>query len=299
MHPISYHPSGNNTTDILFSIIIPSWNNLALAQLCVDSIKKNSRYKHQVILHLNEGNDGTKDWAVEQELDHTHSAENVGVCYGMNAAYSLAKAEYIVFMNDDMYACPDWDFYLKEQIDKFKDHLFYVSGTLIEPKESGNVCVCAPYNFGSSAADFKEKELLEKYTSINKEDWNGASWPPSLLHRKTWDLIGGFSVEFTPGMYSDPDICMKLWHAGVRQFVGVGKSKVYHFMSKSTGKLKKKVKVSGKQTFLNKWGITSRILQKHYLRMGTRYKGALTQPDLTATYKSDMLRNKIKKIFTI
>lgn len=298
MYPISYYPSKNNTHDFLFSIIIPSWNNLALTQLCIESIKKNSHYKHQIILHLNEGNDGSTQWAAANDIDYTHSIENVGICYGMNAAYSLAKAEYIVFMNDDMYACPDWDFYLKEQIDKFPDHLFYISGTLIEPKESGNACVCAPFNFGESVETFKEKELLEKFRSIEKQDWNGASWPPSLMHRKTWDLIGGFSVEFSPGMYSDPDICMKLWQAGVRQFIGVGKSKVYHFMSKSTGKLKKKAKVDGKKTFLNKWGITSRILQKHYLRLGTPYKGALTEPEMTSELKSDMLRNKVKKLFT-
>jgi len=40
-----------------FSILIPTWNNLNFLKLCIDSLKKNSRYKHQIIVHINEGND--------------------------------------------------------------------------------------------------------------------------------------------------------------------------------------------------------------------------------------------------
>ena len=38
----------------MFSIIIPTWNNLDFAKLCVESIRKNSAYQHQVILHVND-----------------------------------------------------------------------------------------------------------------------------------------------------------------------------------------------------------------------------------------------------
>ncbi len=30
------------------------------------------------------------------------------------------------------------------------------------------------------------------------------------------------SEEFSPGMYSDPDLSMKLWQEGVRYFKGIG-----------------------------------------------------------------------------
>ena len=33
----------------MFSILIPTWNNLALLQLCVRSIRENSAYHHQNI----------------------------------------------------------------------------------------------------------------------------------------------------------------------------------------------------------------------------------------------------------
>jgi len=46
----------------LFSIMIPSWNNLAYLQLCINSIRKHSFYPHEIIVHINEGKDGSLEW---------------------------------------------------------------------------------------------------------------------------------------------------------------------------------------------------------------------------------------------
>src|SRR5690606_30878959 len=93
----------------MFSIIIPTWNNLAFVKLCVASIKKNSALAHQIILHINDGKDGTLEWAKSNNIDYTHTHENVGVCIAVNTAAGLATQDYIVYMNDDMYVCPQWD----------------------------------------------------------------------------------------------------------------------------------------------------------------------------------------------
>ena len=34
----------------MFSILIPTWNNLELLKLCVHSIRENSGYSHQIIV---------------------------------------------------------------------------------------------------------------------------------------------------------------------------------------------------------------------------------------------------------
>ena len=46
----------------LFSIVIPTWNNLAFLKLCIQSIQRNSYYNHQIIVHVNDGSDGTLEW---------------------------------------------------------------------------------------------------------------------------------------------------------------------------------------------------------------------------------------------
>ena len=42
----------------MFSIIIPSYNNLNYLKL-YKSIINNSKFNHQIIVHVNEGTDGT------------------------------------------------------------------------------------------------------------------------------------------------------------------------------------------------------------------------------------------------
>ena len=45
-----------------FSIIIPTYNNINYLKLCIDSLKKNSKFNHEYIFHVNDGSDGTLDY---------------------------------------------------------------------------------------------------------------------------------------------------------------------------------------------------------------------------------------------
>ncbi|MES2654310.1 MAG: glycosyltransferase [Bacteroidota bacterium] len=266
---ILFNPQQVTNTDAVFSIVIPSWNNLAMLQFCIAAIHKNSHFKHQIIIHVNEGTDGTLEWVKQQGFDYTHSAENAGVCYAMNAMVTLAKTDYILFLNDDMYVCPNWDLPLWNEVKKQSDNLWYFSGTMIEPTFSGNKCAIAPFDFGNNPTNFKEKELLAFIAKLQLSDWFGASWPPSLVHKTLFNKIGGYSEEFSPGMYSDPDFSMKLWNAGVRNFKGLGNSLVYHFQSKSTGRV---VRNDGRKQFAAKWGVPSSYFYKHVLLLGEKYE---------------------------
>ena len=52
----------------MFSIIIPTYNNLKYLKICLESLKKNSFYKHEIILHINEGSDGTLEFANKEKI---------------------------------------------------------------------------------------------------------------------------------------------------------------------------------------------------------------------------------------
>src|SRR5580698_8310062 len=104
-----YKKKRSHSNNPVFSILIPSWNNLSYLQLCIGSILKNSRFTHQVIVHINEGTDGTLDWIESQPgIDYTYSSKNIGICYALNLGRDLIRTDYIIYMNDDMYACPGW-----------------------------------------------------------------------------------------------------------------------------------------------------------------------------------------------
>ena len=57
----------------MFSIIIPTFNNLDYLKLCINSIKKNSTFQHEIIVHVNEGIDGTTQYLKDQKIKTTFS----------------------------------------------------------------------------------------------------------------------------------------------------------------------------------------------------------------------------------
>jgi len=277
-----------NTSENIFSILLPSWNNLPYLQLCIDSINKHSQHKHQIIVIINEGKDGTLEWVQSQEnLDYIYSAKNLGICIGLNKAAALAQTNYLLYINDDMYVLPDWDNILWEEIRQIGHNNFMLSATMIEPSETGNPCVVVQ-DYGNRIETFQEEKLLKEFIQFKKQDWNGSTWPPNVMHKSIWDQVGGMSEEFSPGMYSDPDLSMKFWQVGVRYFKGLGKSKVYHFGSRSTKRLKKNV---GREIFLKKWKITSGTFSKHYLSRGKKFLGELPEAKIPLFVK---LKNYLK-----
>lgn len=278
-------------TNYEYSILIPTWNNLAYLQLCLKSIRNNSYYRSQIIVIINEGKDGTTEWIEQQDdIDHIRFPTNVGICYALNLARSIVKSKFIVYLNDDMYVLPNWDLVLFNEIKLLGTKCFLLSATMIEPVFTGNKSVVVR-DYGQDLIHFDEEKLLDEYTSIHKDDWSGSTWPPTVVHRDIWDLVGGYSIEFSPGLGSDPDFSRKLLEVGVRHFKGVGKSLVYHFVSKSTSRINGN---NGRKTFFLKWNLTQGQFRDHYIRLGQPY-APLNPPDKMGYF--DKIKNKFRKMF--
>jgi hypothetical protein len=75
-------------------------------------------------------------------------------------------------------------------------------------------------------------------------------------------MVGGYSLEFSPGMSSDDDLMMKFCVAGCRTFRIVGAARFYHFGCKSTGRIKHNL---GGRIFVMKWGITQIEFHRLYM----------------------------------
>ena len=277
----------------MISIVIPTYNNLDYLKLCLKSLKKNSSFNHEIIIHINEGSDGTLDFIKNNSYKYTSSEDNIGLCSSINKAAKLVSNQYILYSHDDMYFCPNWDKVLLDEVKSLNHDDFYLSGTMIEPNSGHIVC-----DFGIDLDTFKEDELLSKYKNINFYDHQGTHFAPHLVSKKMWDKVGGFSEEFNPGIGSDPDFNMKLWREGVRIFKGLNDFKVYHFGSLTTRKKKNFIQNRGDKTFLKKWGFSTKFFKKYYLKSKTKYEGPLNEPKKTFNYFLDLLICKIRLFLT-
>jgi len=281
----------------MFSIIIPTFNNIQYLKKCIESIRKNSTYNHEIIPHVNEGSDGTIDYLKENNIEYTFTNYNSGICKGMNMAAKKANTEFLLYAHDDFYFCPKWDLVLKNELDKIKHKNFYLSGTMVN---NGQITL----DCGSNLETFDEKRLLSKISDANYYDFQGSTWAPHLIHKETWDKVGGFSEEFFPGTGSDPDLNMKLWKEGVRIFKGINDFKVYHFGSIVTRKYKNHPTIKtesgsrGAKIFLLKWGITIKFFKKFILNSDTKYLGELIDPKKDINYLLQLMLCKLNYLYT-
>ena len=277
----------------MISIIIPTFNNLDYLKLAIKSIKKNSKLQNEIILHINEGTDGTLDYVKKNNYKFTYSEINDGICVGCNKAASISKYDLILYAHDDMYFLPNWDLNLINEYKSLKTKKFYLSSIMIngDPKLNGHLNL----NAGDTVNNFDEDYLLTNYQNLHHNDFQGSTWAPHLIHKDIWNRVGGFSEEFNPGDGSDPDLCLKLWSIGVRVFICIGNFKVYHFESVTIRK-SKLIKNNGTKKFLLNWGFNPRFFRKYYLRGENRdiYNGPLSDPNFTLQMFIDLSINKLK-----
>ena len=290
-----------------FSIIVPTFNNLEYLKLCIDSIKKNSKYNHEIIVHNNGEKEPTNSYLQENKILFTYSGNNIGITGGVNTGAKIASTDYIVYAHDDFYFLPEWDLNWISEIKKLKNNYFYLSGTMVQ---NGQI----NYDCGDTLENFDEQKLLSNYKNINYHDFQGSTWAPHIIHKNLWNRVGGFSEEFFPGTGSDPDLNLKLWNEGVRIFKGVGKCMVYHFGSIVTRKKFKHDKSiitdsgsKGSKIFLKKWGFSIKFFTKHYLRgckttnykkiICGKYDGPLNEPKKNIVYFFDLFLDKFKFLF--
>ena len=285
----------------MFSIIIPTFNNLDYLKVCIDSIKKNSIYNHEIIIHINSGSDGSLEYVKNNKYTYTYTKENVGLCTSVNLAAKKASTKFIIYAHDDMYFCPGWDVAFEKEIKNSKNNLYLFSGTMIE-SNSGHLQL----NCGFDFLNFNEKKLLSEFNNIKYYDYQGTTWCPQLIHKETWDKVGGLSEEFNPGIGSDPDLNMKLWMCGVRVFKGLSDCRVYHFGSITLRKKKHFKRNRGSDIFLKKWGISIDFFLKYYLKgnyfknnkiLTNKYLGPLNEPNKNLFFYMSLFICKINLFY--
>jgi len=267
----------------MYSIIIPTFNNLPYLKICISSIRKNSKFNHEIIPHVNEGKDGTEEYLIKQNIKYTITTYNAGICEGVNTAAKKATTNYILYAHDDFYFCPGWDKVLLSEVQKIPHNNFYLSGIMMNNGPLKFAC-------GNTLGEFNENKLLNNFDKYNHYDFQGSTWAPHLIHKDLWEKVGGFSEEYYPGTGSDPDLNMKLWKEGIRIFKGINDFKVYHFGSIVTRKYKNHSSIitetgsKGSKIFLIKWGISIKFFKKFFLKSDYQYNGPLEMPKKTLEF---------------
>ena len=80
-----------------FSIIIPTYKNFNYLKLAIKSIKKNSKFNNEIIIHINGNDFKTEAYLKKKKIKYTKSSKNIGFLNGVN------KEKYIFFEISSQY----------------------------------------------------------------------------------------------------------------------------------------------------------------------------------------------------
>lgn len=250
----------------MFSVCLCSWNDLEYLKILNRSLKRNTVLPYELIVHDNGSEDNTEQWLKENKIKYTRTPTNEGVA-AVNYAVKQAKYDFIVDINADMYVMPGWDLAVLGQIRKFKKEKiekYTISACLIEPIGANSEYTIA--NHGTRADSFSEASLLGDFSSdvIRFIKHNTTQYShPIMMPKSLWDEFGGVDPGYFPGYASDHDIAASAYKTGCRNYIMLGNCLVYHFVSKTLGKLPPELRThSGLDIFREKWGITVEDFRK-------------------------------------
>lgn len=235
-------------TDNNWDIIIVSWQNVVYLKKAIGSLRMHSKNIHNIIIYFNGTTEEEAERIVTHEIPSSHkwgpilylsNPVNIGLCDAANNASLLGTSDFIYLMDDDMYVLPNWDRELHNfrMAYGFEDDT-YLCSVMVEPNSTSSHSIEGDY--GHHPQRFREVALLHDFEDglfkdVIKPIVN--TYMPVLFSRKMWEQIGGYSIEFSPGIGSDDDLAKKAWDFGCHNPVGVPDSLVYHFQSATTARI--------------------------------------------------------------
>ena len=219
----------------LTSIVILTYNNLDFTRKCIESVERNTRAPHEIIVVDNSSTDGTQRWLQEmQEKERIHvcilNKENVGFPAGVNQAINAAAGEYVLLLNNDTIVTKGW---LERLIDVAEsDQVIAIVGPMSNLVSGVQM---------DATAKYKDIGAMHEHAAAVARANRGITMQSprvaflcTLIKKKVIDTIGGLDERFTPGNFEDDDFCLRAQLAGFKTVVAKDVF-IHHYGSKSFG----------------------------------------------------------------
>ena len=179
------------------SIIIVNWNGLRHLPECLESLESQSFRDFETIVVDNGSQDGSLEYLRSRpEVVLVPLPENAGFAAGNNAGLPLARGEYVVTLNNDTRAEPDWLERLVQVADRHPEAGMVASRICAyhDPEliDSLGMAICRD---GMSRGDFRGRRFSELGLPPVREILFPSACV-ALYRRAMLDEIGFFDPDF-------------------------------------------------------------------------------------------------------
>jgi glycosyltransferase involved in cell wall biosynthesis len=252
----------------MITFCIPSKNNLRYLKPCIKSIQDNSYYPNEILVYVDQDNDGTVEWLETQNVRFiiNASAEPKGIGHAYDTMFKEADREFVIAFHADMILGPHAD---KHMMDiKTKDNI--VCATRIEPPLHPAGIEKIVQDFGMWPESLKIEEF-NKFVEENKSDKITKSIFAPWLIRKDQHL--GHDPIFR-SVFEDADLFRRFKLQGY-DLIQSWSAMVYHLTCRG-GQFAHAEKMEDFNKKDEAWQINNSISMNDYIR---KWGGFLKQSD--------------------
>lgn len=188
------------------TVVIPIFNKVELTVGCLESLANETPEDYEVVIVDNASTDGTRDLLGQLEGDVTVVLNDTNEGFGpaCNAGASLAKAPYVLFLNNDTVVTPGWLAPLAVALDQdpllaaVQSRLLYPDGRL---NSAGDLVFAdQAWNYGKG----HPSPRAPQFSGRRAPDY--ASGACLLVRKEMFDAVGGFDEIYAPAYYEDTDL---------------------------------------------------------------------------------------------
>ncbi|MBB3113636.1 GT2 family glycosyltransferase [Paenibacillus phyllosphaerae] len=188
------------------SIIIPTFNGLAMLEQAVDAIRRYTNVQetpYELIVVDNASTDGTGSWCVQQGIRLIALPANTGFPAACNRGLRLASGDNLLLLNNDVTVSGGW-------LSGMLEALQGIEG-------AGMVGPVSNYVSGRQKADHPFTSLADFHRAAAEVYAQQLEPQPimrlvgfcMLFKRELYDRIGELDERFSPGHYEDDDYCLR------------------------------------------------------------------------------------------
>ncbi|KDE22012.1 glycosyltransferase [Bacillus subtilis] len=237
------------------SIIVLTYNQLALTKQCLESIWKHTNNDCiEVIVIDNGSHDGTRDYLKQiTSIKAIFNKMNEGFAKACNQGLEVASGDNILFLNNDTVVTNQWLepmiklLYQDDKIGMVGPVSNYVSGPQQVPVNYTNV------------------EEIEDFSRLYCLQQRGRSKAVLrlvgfclLVKKKVLDEVGGFDERFVGGSFEDDDLSLRVLQAGYQLKIALDSFVHHHGHATFTGNPDLSINQlyeENRQRFIDKWKV--------------------------------------------